>query len=262
MQSVYEYAWLATQQVVVSSDKDGSRIKGFGSGFFLQYKKRLFFVTADHVAHIDDFQEGIRLGKDDYVWIFNNINNKEELSTILTPIGGLYYFDMSNLNDSLSFEIPDMKDITFKILSNSFHYPFLANELKIENKVIVESGREKIIINSDSVAEMTNNDYCIIEGCVKFNIVNGIKIERFNTIYQDLKFDSIDIDGNYILKYPYHVIYENWAGLSGGPIFNDRYQLIGMVIRVNEYNDTIVVMPIKEILRYMDYAIAYENNMK
>ena len=93
-------------------------------------------------------------------------------------------------------------------------------------------------------------------------MVNGVKIERFNVIHQDLKFDSIDSDGNYIFKYPDPVIYENWAGLSGGPIFNDRYQLIGMVIRVNEYNDTIVVMPIKEILRYMDYAIAYENNMK
>lgn len=72
MNSVFEFAWLATQQVLVSSDDGASDIKGYGSGFFLQYRNRLFFVTADHVAHIDDFEKGLRLGKDDFVWVLSN----------------------------------------------------------------------------------------------------------------------------------------------------------------------------------------------
>jgi hypothetical protein len=34
IKSVYEFAWLTTQQIVVTSEINGSNIKGFGSGFF------------------------------------------------------------------------------------------------------------------------------------------------------------------------------------------------------------------------------------
>lgn len=34
MNSVFEFAWLATQQVLVSSDDSAEDIKGYGSGFF------------------------------------------------------------------------------------------------------------------------------------------------------------------------------------------------------------------------------------
>lgn len=56
IKSVYEFAWLTTQQIVVTSDKNGSNIKGLGNGFFFQYRDKLFFVTADHVIHPDDFE--------------------------------------------------------------------------------------------------------------------------------------------------------------------------------------------------------------
>lgn len=34
IKTVYELAWLTTQQVVVTTDKEGNNIKSFGSGFF------------------------------------------------------------------------------------------------------------------------------------------------------------------------------------------------------------------------------------
>ncbi len=262
MDSIYEYAWLTTQQIVVTSDKDGQHIKGFGSGFFFSYKDRLFLVTADHVSHPDDFDTGIRLGKDDFVWVFNNKNSSTELATVLTPIGGLYYFDNIDLMDSLSFQIPDLKDITFAILPNSFKYPFLAHELCIEKQVIVPKGKEKVIINSQCASELKESDYCLIEGCVRWNIVNGIRINRYNVIHQDLRLEDINNDGYYILKHSIHVCYDDWAGLSGGPVFNNNYRLIGMAIRVNEQNDTVLVMPINKITKLMDYVIQYEDSIK
>ena len=51
IKSVFEFAWLSTQQVVVTDDKKGEKIIGFGSGFFFHYRDHLFFVTADHVSH-------------------------------------------------------------------------------------------------------------------------------------------------------------------------------------------------------------------
>ncbi len=44
MNSVFEFAWLATQQVLVSSDASAADIKGYGSGFFLQYRNKLFLL--------------------------------------------------------------------------------------------------------------------------------------------------------------------------------------------------------------------------
>ncbi len=262
MNSVFEFAWLATQQVLVSSDDGASDIKGYGSGFFLQYRNKLFFVTADHVAHIDDFDEGLRLGKDDFVWVFNNQNSTKELVTALTPIGGLFSFDMIDIRDELSFEIPDMQDVAFSILPNSFIIPFLTHELRdCNDDLIVAAGKEKIILNSECISELKESDYCLIEGCVKWKITDGIRLERSNAIHIDLKLEDIDAEGCYILSYPNRVVYEHWAGLSGGPVFNSAYQLIGMAIRVNENDDTIKVMPMKKITELMDYAIKYEDSI-
>lgn len=262
IKSVYEFAWLTTQQIVVTSDKNGSNIKGFGSGFFFQYRDKLFFVTADHVIHPDDFEEGMRLGRDDYVWVLNNRNSSTELATMFTPIGGLFSFDQMNVEDDLSFEIPDMKDITFAMLSNSFKFPFLTHELRVDDSVIVAAGKEKLIISSHSMTELKDTDYCLIEGCVQWDIKDGIKFYRCNAIHQDLTLESIDVDGYYNLKCSSPVKYDEWAGLSGGPVFNDKFNLIGMVISVNEVKDTVRVVPMKKITELMDYAIRFGKDME
>lgn len=258
MESVYELSWMATQQVIVTSDNKGEKIKGFGSGFFIEYKDKLFFITADHVVHIEDHEVQMRVGKDDYIWVINNINSNEELSTMLTPIGGLYSFDQINLIDDLSLEIPDMEDISFAILPNSFKNPFLTNELKIEDKILVPCGKEKIIIKSECLDEIKETDYCLVESCVHWNL-DGIKLNRSNCIYQDLKLDGIDAQGDIILKYPFKIIHKDWAGISGAPVFNDSGRLIGMIIEVSEHNDTIKVIPMKKILKLMDIALFHES---
>lgn len=260
--SVFEFAWLATQQIIVTSDNEAIHIKGFGSGFFFQYRDRTFLVTADHVTHLDDFDAGIRIGKDDYVWVLNNKNSTRELATMLTPIGGIYSFDLLDINDELSFEIPDMKDISFAILPDTFKYPFLTHELRIEDQVMVQAGKEKVIIKSECAAELKETDYCLIEGCVQCNIIDGIKLSRCNAIYQDLVLDSVDSDGYYIMKYSNPIVYNDWAGLSGGPVFTDKFRLIGMLIEVSKVNDDkIKVVPINKITELMDYAITYEESV-
>lgn len=59
------------------------------------------------------------------MWVFNNKNSTNEVATMLTPVGEIYYFEKMNFNDELSFEIPNMKDIAFAILQNSFKALFL-----------------------------------------------------------------------------------------------------------------------------------------
>ncbi len=263
IKTVYELAWLTTQQIVVTEDKDGKKAIGFGSGFFLQYKDFLFFVTADHVYHAQDFDEGIRLGKDTFVWVFNNKNSRTELATMLTPIVGLYSFDQYDINDELSLTIPDMKDISFAIIQDHFKQPFLTHELRDDNSnIIVPAGKEKVIINSECATELKPKDYCLVEGCVLWDIRNGINLCRCNAIHQNLLFDKIDNEGYYILKSSEPIEYNKWAGLSGSPVFTDQFRFIGMLIEVNENDDTVRVVPVKKITSLMDQAIIYENTIK
>ena len=80
--TVFEFAWRVTQQLVVyeHDESDLSKIKGWGSGFFLEYRKILFLVTADHCIHYDDYKEG-RLGTDDRVFVANNIVDKKAFNS-------------------------------------------------------------------------------------------------------------------------------------------------------------------------------------
>lgn len=45
MNSVFEFAWLATQQVLVSSDASAEDIKGYGSGFFYSIVISFFYYS-------------------------------------------------------------------------------------------------------------------------------------------------------------------------------------------------------------------------
>lgn len=252
---------MATQQVVVTSDMGAQNIKGFGSGFFFQYKDRLFFVTADHVSHPDDYSEGLRLEREDYVWVFNNKNASAGLATMLTPIKGIYSFDFYDLRSKISIVIPDMVDVCFSILPNAFKSPFLTHELSVNGSVVVPAGREKFIIKEECVTRLTGDDYCLVEGCVHWDVKDAIRLCRENAIHQDLTLESIDSNGNYKLKYANHVVYDDWAGLSGAPVFNDKVQLIGMVIEVNVTDDTILVFPMEKIMKYMDFALKYEKSL-
>ncbi len=259
IKSVLELSWLTTQQIVVTSDKEGSEIKVFGSGFFFQYRDRLFLVTADHVSHRDDFDAGMRLGIDNYVWVLNNKNSKKELATLLTPVGGFFSFDRSDITDTLSLLIPEMKDISFAILPNLFEYPFLTHELRAGEQIIVPAGEKKVVINFQCATEIKDTDYCLVEGCVHCEI-KGMRFIRCNAIHQDMTLKGTDNDGYYVLKHSCPVVYKDWAGLSGAPVFNNNGRLIGMVIRVDESQDTITVVPMKKITELMDYAIQYEDS--
>lgn len=254
-----DVVWLSTQQVVVTKDKDAQKINNWGSGFFFQYRERLFFVTADHVAHYDDFEAGERLGKDYYVWVFNNKNEKGALATMLTPINGIFSFDLFDLDDVLP-EIPELKDIAFSIISEPIKETFLTHDLRDnDGNIIVQPGRIKICLHEEHVAELKPSDQCVVASCVKWN-TNGIMLERYNAIHDCLEFKEINNEGYYVLKYPAPVIPENWKGISGGPVFNQEGCLIGMLIEVYDYNDTVVVVPMKAIMHLMDYAIQYEES--
>lgn len=258
--TVFEFAWRVTQQLVVyeHDESDLSKIKGWGSGFFLEYRKILFLVTADHCIHYDDYKEG-RLGTDDRVFVANNIVDRKAFGSMLTPFGSFFFFEKM---DPAYPTIPDLQDFAFSMRENSFQAPFLTVELVGVDGVICEAGKEKFIMKEDSVVDFNSEKYYVSVGTCLNRIKNGMINERNGAIHCDLRFREYDRDGNAVLEYPYGVKEDHWTGLSGGPIIDNECHLAGVLIRVSEVANTIIAVPIKKVIRFMDFAIRYEADPK
>lgn len=256
--TVFEFSWRITQQLLIfnQDEKDMSKIKGWGSGFFLEYRGKLFLVTADHCIHFDDYQEG-RLGRDDKICIVNNIYDKQQWISTLTPIGGFYYFDKYDIRD---IEIPDLQDFAFALHENSFEVPFLTRELKADEVILCEDAKEKFILKSDAVVDFDKDRFYVCIGTVQNEIKNGMFNSCANAIHCDLRFREFDTEGNAVLDFPGSVKYNEWAGLSGGAVMDDQCHVAGMLIRVSEAANTVIAIPMRKIMRFMDFALQFEED--
>lgn len=266
--STIEYLWRVSQQLIVAKDNGMQYISGFGSGFFLNYANRLFFVTADHVLQCNNYKVKARIFKEDYLFIANNVMTNDGVASAYTPLGGFYYFDKYNfasILDENHADIdgnakPDMQDYAFCLRKNEFQCPFLTHALIDDNQqVVVPEKKEKLIISHEIITEPRKEDYYIIAGVVMVQIVDN-QINRCNAVHQDLKYERMQ-DDLIVLKYPEKVIYEHWAGLSGSPVLNQKGKLLGMAIRVNCKKNEVIVVPMKKILQAMQYALKYEDSV-
>ena len=260
--STIEYLWRVSQQLIVAEDKEMTNICGYGSGFFLQYQDRLFFVTADHVLHMEDYKQGVRISEESFLFVANNVRG-EGLTSAYTPLGDFYFFDKYNFEKLIAGQdldmnvlaIPELQDYTFCLRKNSFECPFLTHALlDYDGEVIVPEKLEKLIISSRAIVSPNEQDYYIVGGCVKYKIVDGVRIDRYNAIHQDMRYIRIENE-RIILHSPEDVKYEYWAGLSGSPVLNHQGLLLGVIVEIREIENEVVVVPIDEILKKMDYII-------
>lgn len=252
-----EYIWRNCYQIVVWTSDDLTKSPNiFGSGFFLNIEDDLYFITADHVIHYNDYTDGIRTGNEYQYAILNNVQG-EGLSTGLTTIFGFNSLESYSLEGVLSEKesievamIPDMKDVAFSKINSDFPLPFLTHELQDKSGILVSHGLQKCQLQLDSICEPNKENKYIILGVVKNIIIGDIKWNRCNAIYYPLKYIGKEYD---LFKFQYtdRIITENWEGLSGSPFFQDDGSLIGMLIRVSEEDNLVWVMPIKKILDYI-----------
>lgn len=278
--SMFEISWRATQQIAISDYghdlSDG--VDGWGSGTFIHYKGKLIFLTADHVVHYDDHADsndtGKRLDKDDNIYIITNLTDaSNQLS--FQPIGGIYSFDEYVIpseeelteDDIELASIPDMKDCAFSFLSNNVET--VTHDLRdVDNNVIVDKGLEKICFREAAFNLEDPYGYCLVTGTVRNKIVDVSvadgterkELNRMNAVHLDLTYSgSKNYDGDYIFNYPHTVYQAFWAGISGAPVIDESRRLVGIVVRAVSENNTIIVKPISEILRFISYAIDIED---
>ncbi len=287
-------AFLATLQLVIPDSCNSDKIKGFGSGFLLRHKERLFFITADHVIHLDDHdsanETGQRIGVDYSPQIITNIKIEGELKSINLPVGGFYHltgfgFDKDSLNSPEKFisifdkiiggtidindenvpldvRIASLPDMAISELKEPLSVPLLNNQVVMQNEeVLIQEGMPKLSLFSTHIKDFNNDNRYLVAGTVCNEIKNSTILNRINILHEDLIFERLDNDGYAILKIPGLVDIQYWAGLSGAPIFDDNGLLAGMLIRGPEKEPFVTAVPIEKIIWFLDVIIKNENSI-
>lgn len=268
--NVIEYIWRNCYQIVgwdKKINKDNFPTI-FGSGFFIEYKNNLVFVTADHVLHPDDYDnsENVERSQNEYSYaIVNNINKENSLETVLTPIGGFYNCDEFNFKKYIVGEedldvasIPKFMDLSISIVDpKKFKQPFLTHKLIVDEDIVVNEGLEKLCIKGDAIVLPTKDNLYVVAGVLQ-NEPKGVRWGRVNVIYCDLKYEGEEFG---LYKFCYNGIIDKskWEGLSGSPFFDTKGGLVGMIIRVLHGGNLLWVLPMNEILKKAKLFIDVDN---
>lgn len=254
--SLLEYIWRNCYQIVAWENEHDNFPDVFGCGFMLKDDTDYIFVTADHVVHYKDYEEGNRTSQDYHYALVNNQNGKD-LSTAMTTIYGFNSIESYDFNQYLSGKenidvalIPDLKDFSFSRIGDSFPIPFYTHELNIDKTIIVPQGKEKLYLKSDSFTQPSKDRKYIILGVVK-NKLDGIKWQRCNIIYCNLSYIE-EKDGMYRFRNPTPIKSEDWKGLSGSPFFDENGKLIGMLVRAADIDNSVWVIPILTIMGFIN----------
>lgn len=278
--NIYEVSWRSTQQIAIvnAGNELQNNIDGWGAGVFIYFKKKLTFVTADHVPHYDDHapsnDTGNRLNKDDHIYVITNVTDSSN-QLGFQSIGGIYSFDEYHLPDSSEptedelelASIPDMKDCAFSFIRKGQVVNIITHDLQdgTNNIILVNAGLNKIIIPEERFNLDIPNDPCIVSGTVMNKIIqltDGRKqLDRKNVYHQDLMYSGKkNNDGDYIFHTASYddVLNSLWEGLSGGPVIDICGRLVGILVRAVKENNTVIVKPISEILKYISMADRFE----
>ncbi|KAA6320454.1 hypothetical protein EZS27_029779 [termite gut metagenome] len=247
-------------QITHPTDKACEKPISYGCGFIVKYKKMLFFITADHTVHFDDYnnetKKSERTGTDYVISIFNNVRPENDtISTVVTPLGGFYYMERFNiLKPDDALELIDVSLCIMKPIN--FQYPFLTDQVHF-GSFTVNAGESKLSIQEELFVEPKTDVNYFVYGKIKYQM-KGISLYREDTLKEGLKY--ISKSGDYYLLNTPQIIndYEDWAGLSGSPVLNENGECIGVLCIVNKETNSIWVMSINKVKMLMDIALVQE----
>lgn len=252
-----------TYQVVMHKTKDFDDFPlAYGSGFFLNYKDKLFFLTADHNIHWEDHQKKERIFEERFLGILNNISNRDELQTLISPIGGFYFMESYEFSEeSLNIELVDVA--ISMVDRNRFEAPFVTDESIVgqDGISIVSPNELKFEFLEENIVEPNEGDTYYIYGKIR-PTMKGIFLHYEGDFKINLKY--VNKSGMYLLLNTEYEITNSldWAGLSGSPVLNQQGYCIGVLCSVIEGTKSIFVKPFSLITPLLDTIILQEDNLK
>lgn len=275
-----EAIWRNHYQIITAAEDDVECINPqfYGSAFRLQYRDKNWLVTADHVLHPEkhglvEVPEGQNADEIEHCYfLVNNINETDRIATIFTKLFGFYFYNVydDTLSDLTEEELKELGatdevfwkriDVSFCDISAGLPKQALTHDLHDNyGNLVVKPGLPKLSLLPESIAEPSADKTYYDFGVINNHIEENIRFCRTNAPYGDLRYIEAK-DGLFRFQCPFHVIYDNWAALSGSLMFDSDGLSVGMSVRVDPDSDSVWVMPMKTILRLIDYAIAHENS--
>lgn len=251
-----EYIWRASCQIALNeqNDKEPLEPMWWGSGFFLLHKDKLYFVTADHCIHPDDYApvgDG-RNGKEYIRHILTNTNVKGELSSYIQALYDFYFFDR---RDEDFPDIVDKLDVAItKVESSILNNLVTTNWIDPKSgKDIVSAGLVRVPVDSRSATKPKAEDKYIVVGCIH-NSSDGVKAHRESIGYCDLHFVEMS-DGEIVISTPLMgTTHKDWESLSGSPVFSYNGEILGMLTREVSEEQRLRVIPIERIIKCVEEA--------
>lgn len=239
----------------VQSNKAGDREfrgepQAYGTGFMVLYKGRTFFVTADHIAHVKDHDLKQRTGEDNVVGV--HTYTRKELSAQVIQLSETFYAEKYSIKTNKT----ELVDVCVTPLTPEQQAtPFFTLTIDLPERTI-EKGEQMLILSEDGFSEPNENDTYYVCGHTRPHIKNGIFIEYQKAFKGNLKFRLRD--GDHLLFKTEDVItdYDEWAGISGAPIFNQEGKCAGIITSVNKDSKMVWGYAVETIIMLMDLAIA------
>lgn len=229
-----------------------------GSGFFVQYKDHMFFVTADHTVHLKDYspQGNSRTGIEYQVNIVNNINT-EDCHSVMTPVGGFTYLDAFNLYNPDNVELIDVSACELK--TDDIRFPFYTPSM-LELDGTIRKQESIVSIVQEAFSTPKKGTECYVFGQVESEVA-GEEMRRSNVIH-DLTFlykrdDVICLKSGRIIA-----DVKQWAGLSGSPILDSNGGLVGILTSVGVGTDKVYGISWTRIKMLLDTIIATDHPSK
>ena len=261
---------LTRTRLQIFTYKQGTMMKnaypdGAGSGFFFRHQKHVILVTADHVCHPFDHENGRtqRVFEDKDVALVNNWVEKNENGVdmpVLTPVGGFYYFDKFKFDiDKGSLDDYKPFDATFAVLGEDrFQRPFKNEGMAVVNGPTVPAGLDMIAIPNDAVVEPNMDDRYFCYGHTNFGLADdGIHLKWDTTIHEDMKYCN-DYGDYYVLTPAEPIDGKAWRGISGAPVLNQEGGLLGILCGGDPKNNAIFVLKMKAVLSLIESSLRIE----
>lgn len=251
-----EYCWKASHQIILSTTYPLENcIEGWGSGFILKYNDQYFFITCDHNLHMmDDYGNGKRTGSYFDVEVICNCcaPQNNSLSTGLIKIRGFYYYNKISIQFP---ELSDLIDVAIAPINLPLPQDILTNLLCDYNgNVLVNAGEKKLCIDAKTSAKASKSEKYVITGCIR-NRISGIKMDRNTTVRENICYADKMHSDFYVFKNPILIVYDDWKGLSGSPVFSEHGKIVGMLNEVVDGSYELYVVPICDIIKCIEYSL-------
>lgn len=268
MNDLYEIMCRNYYQAWVSEANDASHEPvGFGSGFMFLHRNHMYYITAEHV--VSGANESFKLdpNKEYKANILTNRIVKEgqqrfaeQISFDIDKADGIIVYKVNNSTGAVS--VDGRVDLYYRRLDEHINREFYTHGLVFPDRGVCYGGLKKVKLSLENVdLEINPNHTFSLFGMVQSHLngftVEGITIRHSEMSFVEKKYNQYCLSAS---RTDEHLIAEYWTGLSGAAVYDEvTGKVIGMALRYSEDYNYCWVLPIRDIVNFIDIDI---NNIK